>query len=255
MRLKNMDGVKTGNLFAIDPQRIAVETGFNVRSLDADHVRSIADAIAAGVRLPPLLVRVKGDMIVLVDGHHRHAAALLALSEGVPVQSLDCVQFSGNEAQAVVAMLASGQAKPHLPLERATAYRRLVGLGWSVVQIAKETGRTDQHVRDLLALATADVEVQDAVREGAVSASAAIQAVRTHKDGAAEVVRAMKGKKSSAREVRQKAAVGRGMIGPLSKDEWRTLARSTGPEGMDLLRRLCAHHGGGLDEIAIERAA
>lgn len=44
-------------------------------SLDTEHTRELVDALAAGVRLPPLdVVDMGNDGFALVDGYHRHAA-------------------------------------------------------------------------------------------------------------------------------------------------------------------------------------
>ena len=161
----------------------------NLRALDPAHVRNIADSLKAGGSVPPLVVRSRGDDLFIVDGHHRHAAALLAISEGAPLQFLKFSQFTGNDADAIIEALSTGQAKPHTAIERAEGFKRLIRLGLTVDEISKKSGISTNNIYDLLKLGNADTSIQIAVRDDKLSASTAIEVVKEHGHEAGAVIK------------------------------------------------------------------
>jgi len=184
--------VKKTDLFRVDPALIVEETGFNLRDYESDevkaHVRGFADSFKAGRYVPPILVRVEGDSIKMIEGHCRRLGALLARSEGVDVPFLGATEFRGNDADRVEVMLRSGDGLPFTPLQQAEGYLRLHRLGFSNGEIAVKVKRTPARVEQMLLLATANTDVHMLVKSGAVSAEAAIEAVRKHGEATGAVL-------------------------------------------------------------------
>ncbi|MTJ94025.1 MAG: hypothetical protein F8N36_14380 [Desulfovibrio sp.] len=180
-RFKDIDGVRTGNLFRVDPTRIKEDPGFNIRIEDDDYeqrLESYTTMYLAGSEPPPLKVYLRGDEIIVVDGHVRRRAALRAIERGAQIKDVPVVQFTGNDADRVAAMLQSGQGRGWTPIELLMGYKRLTAFGWTEKQIAEQVGKTEQHVRDIMALASADTSIQKMIKNGQVSASLAIEVVR-----------------------------------------------------------------------------
>ncbi|WP_296765952.1 ParB N-terminal domain-containing protein [Sediminimonas sp.] len=128
-----------------------------------DHVRGLADAIAAGQTLDAMTVwkRGEGDFVV-VDGHHRHAAyAASRHTKAVPVIVHECC-----EADAMLLAL-NENTKTKLPMtktERDNAAWRLVcsDHGLSKAQTVKATGVSDGTVAKMRRARKA-LEQEDAV--------------------------------------------------------------------------------------------
>lgn len=167
------------------------EPGSNLRAegedLDAS-IAAIAAHIAEGGMLPPLEVRPRADGGVwLVDGHRRTRAYRQAVEAGTPLQDpkdgevwLSVVMFEGSDADRVARVITSAEGRALSPIEVAEGYRRLRAFGWSNERIAKKVSKTGSHVAQLLMLANSNSDVQAKVRQGTVSASTAIKAVRQH---------------------------------------------------------------------------
>ena len=207
-----VEGVQKTTQFQVDPRIIEIEEGFNARPLDPDHVVSIKLAYKSGATLPALFVRVDSGRIILVDGHHRHAALLELIAEGAEVLRVDCTQFRGNDAERITLMLTSSQGKPLTPLEQGLQYKKLVGFGWSEKEIAGKVGKSEQHVTNMLDLGNANSDVQNLVRGNKVAAHVALSVVKEHGDAAGKVlaghleVAAAAGKKKVTNKTIRKSA-------------------------------------------------
>ena len=145
-------------------------------------LRSELFSVSLGLYVPALVVYVNDDnQIVIVEGHKRRRGALLAIEAGYDLGYVDCVPFRGNAAERVELMLRSGEGQPFKPLEVAFGVLRLSRWGYSNEQIAERIGKKSAaNVEQMLLLATANPDVHDLVRSGAVSATVAIETVREH---------------------------------------------------------------------------
>lgn len=183
------DSVSKVTSFAVDPRLLEVEEGFNARPLNLDHVAEMSLAWRNGAVFPPLEVRVEDGHIIVVDGHHRRAGALDAISKGADIKSVDVRQFRGNDADRVAHMISSASGLPLTPLQLGIQYRKLIGFGWSDKQIAGRIGKTVQHVKDMVLLAEANSDVHKAVNAGEVSGSVAVILVKQHGSKAGQIIR------------------------------------------------------------------
>lgn len=197
---RSADGIK------VRREALVVDPGWNVRVRDDDltaHIRAIADSIKNGGKIPPLQIYVNdnGD-IVIVDGHCRNEAIALAVSEGCEIEWVPIIEFEGNDADRVAFMFTSSQGKGLSQYEQAEAFKRLRNFGWSVADVAARCGKSLTFVDKMLKLANADSDVKALVKQGKVSAGAAVAVIRKDKGKAGEV---LKGKVAKAQATADKA--------------------------------------------------
>lgn len=185
---KNNPTVSKVTAFAVDPRVLEVEEGFNARPLNAEHVNEMALAQRNGATFPPLEVRVEDGRIIIVDGHHRHAASLQNIAAGFDIKSLDVRHFRGNDADRVAHMITSASGLALTPLQLGVQYRKLIGYGWTEPQIANRRGKSVQHVKDMIQLAEANSDVHQAVNAGLISGTAALKMVKQHGSKAGAVI-------------------------------------------------------------------
>ncbi|WP_052952279.1 hypothetical protein [Diaphorobacter sp. J5-51] len=179
-------GVKKTDLYRIPPEKLQEEPGFNERDYNdpevMEQITAFEEAYFNGSYVPPLIVRIdptNGD-IFIVDGHQRLRGAKRAIERGAPIEHLDCLPFRGGNDERILLMLTSAQGLKLKPLGVANSYLRLTRMGKSVADIARHINRTTTHVEAMLVLATANMDVRELVREGKVSATMAVEAVREH---------------------------------------------------------------------------
>jgi len=186
---KNNDHVSKVTSFAVDPRVLEVNEGFNPRPVDPKHMAEMSLAMRSGATFPPLDVWVEDGHIFIVDGHHRHAAALDAISKGSDIKSLECRHFRGNDADRVAHSLNSAGGLALTPLQLGVRYQTLIGFGWTEQRIADRRGKSLQHVKDMIQLAEANSDVHQAVNAGQISGTAALKMVKQHGSKAGAVIR------------------------------------------------------------------
>lgn len=183
--------VKKTDLWRINPGLLVEEPGFNLRDYEhpdvVEHIKGFAASYKAGDYVPPLVVRTDAEgRILIVEGHCRRLGAMLAIQEGADLPFVDCVSFKGGDVERVAVMLRSAEGLKLQPLEIAIGYLRLTRMGHDNKAIAGRMRKTVSHVEQMMLLATANSDVHALVRQGKVSASTAIEAVRQHRDNAGE---------------------------------------------------------------------
>lgn len=195
--------VKRADAMKIALDNIHEEPGFNLREegpeLEAS-IRDLAQYIAGGGMVPALEVRPRptGGVFV-VDGHRRRRAFIVARDElGAPIEFVNIVAFTGNDADRVARIMTSAEGRALAPIEVANGYKRLAAFGKTPDEIAAMVGKTRQHVDQLLILANANTDVQRMVKDGSVSGATAVKLVRQHGEGAGQVLQEELGKAKAA---------------------------------------------------------
>ena len=145
----------------------------NVR-LDLGDVSELAASIRAHGLLQPLVVQQTPKGWLILDGHRRYAAALLAGAQALPCIG---VRASDEDHQDTV-MLAAAMHKGLTPLEQAKAFRRLRERGLTVSQISKRTGYTPRTVGARLSLLSLPPEAQEMVADKTLTVAAATDLAR-----------------------------------------------------------------------------
>jgi predicted transcriptional regulator len=187
-------GGGSSDLWTVPPDQIHYDPRDNVRPLDHDRVRHLADLMKANGydRKKPLgcFVRKVGgeDRIFVYEGQHRFHAALLAIKEGgfakdKEIDRLPCVideAKSVNRANLIYAGITNNDGEKLTPLQLAEKVIELQELGETNATICKRLNITDQTIRDVLLLATAPSALHKLVRDKVVSSTLAIDEIRKH---------------------------------------------------------------------------
>lgn len=147
--------------------------------------------------LPAWEVRPRDEGGVwIVDCHRRHKQYGRLIAEGkAPLDTktgkylVPIKQFVGNDLDRLYRVGTSNKKKELKPLQFAELCKRaLHGFGQTVEQIAEGMVCSRAKVAQALLLASANHDVQQHVKAGAVAATEAVKLVRKHKDKAGEVI-------------------------------------------------------------------
>lgn len=182
------DGIAVNKSYLAPFHQFFLEPGYNIREADEQHVEYFAQCWAENAPLPPLTVIVKDNGLLIVDGQHRYLGAQRAIERGHDIARIECKDFTGTEAHRVAFMVSSSQGKALDAFERANAYRRLKGFGWTNEEIAKKVGRSVSDVQMHLSLQDVPEAIKQRVTGGQLSYASAVAVTREHGDKAVEVV-------------------------------------------------------------------
>lgn len=173
--------LKRADAFKAPIDSIFVEDGFNLREEDEEleaHVNELTEYLMAGGTVPPLEVRPVEGGVIIVDGHCRFKAYKRLIERGVQIEYINVTPFRGNDADQIFRVITSARGKALTPIETARGYLRLRNLGLNPADIAKGVQKSRTHVDQMLLLATGNVDVQQMVNAGQVSASIAAETIR-----------------------------------------------------------------------------
>lgn len=174
------------DMHRVDPRQLYVKSGWNSRDLtdptNIEHIDMLAKSIAEiGVK-KPLVVYWEDGKAYVSDGHCRLMAAIRAIEvynaeiKTVPVITDDRY---ANEADRIFGQIVHNQGKPFSQLEQAKVFKKLVDLGWQQGDIAKKAGVSPGRVSQILELLTMPEGVKSMVVNGNVSATMAMQTVKS----------------------------------------------------------------------------
>jgi ParB/RepB/Spo0J family partition protein len=218
MRLREHESVKTKyDAFRIDPRHLKVTDGYNVRDFTTPHAIEALATLKESIReeggvIVPLEVRMQGDAVHVVSGHRRLRAVMELIAEGVEIETVPAVvePKTTNDAERILRLVLHNSGEPLSMLEKSEVVRRLINMGWSREKIASRLGyKTPQSIANFELLISAPEAIREAVRQGDVSPSTAVELVRQSGDAAPErlkeikVAAAKRGKaKASVRDTR-----------------------------------------------------
>jgi ParB-like chromosome segregation protein Spo0J len=185
-----------GTLLNINPRRLKVMPGLNARDANdpenASHIGALTLSIVeyGFLQSHPLTVFSQGDEVYIADGHCRLAAALRAIELGVAIETVPCVpeRRGSNDVDRILNQNLQNAGKRLTPLEEGHNIKRAYSLGLSVAEIARRLGKSPSYVGELLDFQAASQEIQNQVRDGAVSLSTAAAAIKEHGVDAAEII-------------------------------------------------------------------
>lgn len=192
MNLKSLAAGRS-DLLQINPELIGVDPDYNVRKFDAANDPEDAALVESirhnGIRTP-LTVRLMGERVVVVAGHRRLAAVTLLNAAGSEIKTLPCMpeQRGTTVEDRDLDLITSNSGKPLTELQRAAVFVRLLRHGWSESEIAKRVGVTEQTVRNQIAIHELPTPIKHMVEAEEVSASLAVQVVRSEGEAAPAVL-------------------------------------------------------------------
>jgi len=137
------------------------------RAFDQEALKTLAESIRQSGVLQPLLVTPQGARYRIVAGERRYRAARLAGLQTVP-----CVVRELTEQQRLEAALIENLQREDLnPIEEAAGIRDLMErCGYTQELAAQRVGRSRPAVANLLRLLSLPEEIQQMVKQGALSA-------------------------------------------------------------------------------------
>lgn len=172
----------------------------NIRGLITDSmVQEKLDSLIAHGQITNLKVyqKERGAPFTIIEGNVRYMAAEKGMADGkLPVdwtfncETLDKEQ-TGEDA-LILFQLATDDHNKFSPIARAEAYAALKKLNYSVKKIAKKLHKSEVHVKETLALLSAPIELQDAIKTGKISATLVKSERKTKSDK--EITEAIRGK-------------------------------------------------------------
>jgi ParB-like chromosome segregation protein Spo0J len=176
------------DVFLYDPKLLIEKDGWNARVEGPElnqYIRDLSDYIKNGNPVPGILdVYVEGEQVILIDGHCRTQAAIMAINEGAELKGVlvRVLDRYINETDRIARLITSNSGRPLSPIEKASVVKRLMNFNVPVKEIAIKTGMSVSTVQGLLDLCGAAPEVQEMVKKGEVSATQAVKTIR--KEGA-----------------------------------------------------------------------
>lgn len=182
MRLRQHEAIQpgSGDMYRADPRLLTIQENYNVRDLSTpdavNKLEELANSIVEIGVTDPLVVRFDGERIIVVEGHRRLAATLMAIERGAEIKSVPIYQEArgANDAQRDLGLIISNSGEPLTPLEKAKVVGRLVAHGWSQQEIAKRCGwKSVGSVNQYLDMLAMPEKVKDHVRQGTISATTA----------------------------------------------------------------------------------
>ena len=182
-------GGGSSDLWTVPPSALHCDPTDNVRPVDWDRVRRIADnmKIRGYDRKEPLggIVRKvdSEDRIYVYIGQHRYHAVMLAVSEGADISRVPIIideAKSVSRTSLIIAGVLSNDGENLTPLELAGAIADLRREGLDQATICKQLSITDQTVRDCALLESAPAGIHELVRTKVIAGTLAIQEIRRH---------------------------------------------------------------------------
>lgn len=175
---------QTLTAYRVDPTTITVRKEFNPRQ-DMGDLNELKDSIVENGVIVPLRLRRIDDITELVDGERRLRATLLAIKQGHDISAVPAIftNRKASENDLLFDTLTTNSGKPLLPIEEASAFKRLVDEGVSKRDIAKRIGRSEHHVTERLNLVTnATDATRDALANGEINVSLATSIAKKAKN-------------------------------------------------------------------------
>jgi ParB/RepB/Spo0J family partition protein len=177
-RVEDLAGVEgRKNYFMINPDKIVVETGHNLRKA-FNGIEDLAQSIMTSGLERHLTIRREKDQLILVDGERRLRAIRYANKElGAAITAVPCdLKDRPDEAErTIVQLVSNAHAQDFRPLEQAEGFKRLMNWGWDEAKIAGQLGCSEGHVKGRLRLLTATSAAKKALNDGLVSMSAVLE--------------------------------------------------------------------------------
>jgi ParB/RepB/Spo0J family partition protein len=173
---------------------IHVREDFNKRHDDDERTRLADDDLFQylmnGGSVPPLevIARDEGGVWV-VEGHRRRRCYARCAEAGKPVDRIHIMPFNGNDVQRLARIMTSNNQLPLSDIEQAAVIQELHNaFNQTTSEIAKLVNKSVATVEKLLTLSTANHDVQQEVKSGAVSVDVAVDRVREYGEQAGQVL-------------------------------------------------------------------
>jgi ParB family chromosome partitioning protein len=236
---------KSTKLFRVPVAKIEQMPGFNVRVQSADYLAH-RDSIAESIRengydmtkpISGYVHKAEGgaNIIYVTDGHTRLDAVnkLNAEDGATQIETLPVLVHPGDKTltDLTVALHTSNTGRPLTPFELGVVVKRLLKEdGAEKGAIAKRLAVTPRYLDDVLLLVNGPKAVRDAVLDGSVSSTLAIQELRKSPEKAAEKIADAVAKSEPGKKVTKKA------LGPKMKKVRATVSVAAGTDMKEIVK-------------------
>lgn len=143
-----------------------------------------------GGKVPALEVEARDEGGVwIVEGHRRNLAYRRMREAGRPVEWIEITQFQGNNVDRLARIMTSNNQLALDDYEKSQVVKGLHALNLDEAQIAKAVHESVHVVKQLLAIAYANHDVQELVKDGEASNALVVARVEEFGEKAGEVLR------------------------------------------------------------------
>jgi ParB family chromosome partitioning protein len=184
------------DFYPIDPRQIKIDPNYNVRDLTTPEaiaeLQELKNSIIENGVVTPIRVRLDGKDIILVRGHRRLAATMLAIAEGHDIKAINAEPEpkGTNELDRIYDLGLSNDQVPLNPLEFANIVKKALNFGQTPAQIAKRLAKSPAVIEYAITLLSAGEDVKAMVRSGEVSATTAARIVKAEGSKAGATLKA-----------------------------------------------------------------
>ncbi|MGC0903456.1 chromosome partitioning protein ParB [Pantoea agglomerans] len=180
----------SGMFISLD--NIHVKEGFNKRE-DDERTRLADDDLfaflMAGGTVPAIEAVARDDGGVwVVEGHRRRRCYERCRAAGKPVERIAIVPFVGSDIDRLARIMTSNNQLSLSPIEQSAVVKELAAFNLNTSEIAKLVHKSIPTVEKLLALSSANHNVQQLVKDGEVSVEVAVDRFKEHGEKAAEIL-------------------------------------------------------------------
>jgi ParB family transcriptional regulator, chromosome partitioning protein len=178
---------KRRDMFAVRPENISVEEGFNIR-VDYGDINELAKSIKEnGQKMPIRGVRSDNDpnKYIVIDGHRRFAAIKLAIEMGAEIEFVDMFLEPKryNMEERTMDMLHCNDGLPLRQIELAALFLKMQNVfKWSIEKIIEKSGKSSALVYNLLNLATVPEEIKSLIVKDKISEGTVMAIQKSNKD-------------------------------------------------------------------------
>lgn len=160
-------GSATGRAREVDIDSVRPNPDQPRRTFDPDELRDLSASIREHGVIQPILVVEEDDGYTLIAGERRLRAASQAGLTSIPA----IIRTANDQDRLSLALVENIQRANLNAIDEALAYRRLVDeFGLTQDDVARRVGRSRPAIANSLRILDAAAEVQEAVRNGLISA-------------------------------------------------------------------------------------
>jgi len=143
----------------------------------------------AGGTVPAIEAVARDDGGVwVVEGHRRRRCYERCRAAGKPVERIAIVPFVGSDIDRLARIMTSNNQLSLSPIEQSAVVKELAAFNLNTSEIAKLVHKSIPTVEKLLALSSANHNVQQLVKDGEVSVEVAVDRFKEHGEKAAEIL-------------------------------------------------------------------
>jgi ParB family chromosome partitioning protein len=168
------------NFQSVPFNRLKADFSENIRQSYED-IDLLSESILQNGQTDPITAYKEGSDYIVVHGFRRYSAVKMLVENGKVAEDFSIIVNKIDKPKRenhIIINLIGNNGVPFTPVELARAFKELHDLGFSQMEIAKQSGRTQPDVSNHLKLLTLPQELIDAVNEGKVAFNTAIAAHR-----------------------------------------------------------------------------